>query len=231
MGPALVEALALDYMERYPAPSAVVLEISNIMQGTDSIRDCRLFVSRSKRLSDIDKQVNGSLSVWSSYCQAFAANGEMLMRCFYYMGRSDQTWVNEGKLDEKNSARLRLEAGRRLEGAVIPESVTATKRLIVELQRRNISVWCIVTPYLLTKEDQRHAQMWLEALRDAGGGVRFVNMVDGITDPKMFADPSHLNTAGSHAFTDLLMQEVFKGGAFSPCSALPLPNHVGGTGI
>lgn len=209
MAPPLVEAIMLDYIDRYPAPRAVVLEVSNIMQGNDSIRESRLFADKSKRLAELDVRENGWMGFIAAHLRTFAANGEMLLRCLYYVGRSDQTWVNEGQLALKDAERLRIEAGRRLEGAIVPGSVVAYKRLIHELRQRNIPVLCVVTPYLLTEKDQRYAQTWLDMLRDTeDNGVRYINLVNAIKEPNMYADPSHLNSAGSLAFTEILTNVI-----------------------
>ena len=205
MGPSLVEVLLLDYLDRYPAPRAVILEVSNIMQGDASIRDCRLFARKSPRFAVIDQKVNSEIGFLAAHVNTFAANGEMLMRCMYYLMYCDQDWVNEGRIVLEQAASLSEKEGRRLEGAVLPESLRITKRMIKELHQRGIPTWCVVTPYLLNEKDRIHAQSWLNQVKEADDvGVHYVNWVENITNPQLYADPSHLNRQGAISFADVV---------------------------
>lgn len=206
LGPSLVEAFILDYLDRYPAPRTIVLEVSNLTQGADSIRDCRLFVDKSRRLAALDRRENGYFAFLAAHIRTLSVNGELLMRCIYYLRKSDQAWVNNGRLDAKQADRLRLQAGKALDGAVRMEGVRTYRKLIRELRARGISVWCVVTPYFLTVEDQRHAQEWLNLVKEPDvEGVRYYNFVNRISDPNLFADPSHLNCAGSIQFANTFL--------------------------
>ena len=99
-------------------------------------------------------------------------------------------------------------------------SLEATRRLVQALRGRGIEVWCVVTPYLLNERDRWHAQAWLDAVCDGeDDGVHVVNLVGAIGDPHLYADPSHLNRAGSLAFAEILARDVFGSGRLSGTAA------------
>jgi hypothetical protein len=210
MDAALIEAVALDYLDRCAPPRAVVLEVSNIASADGSVRDCRLFAAYSRRLAVLDRRTSGAVGRAAPHLRTLAANGETLMRCAFYLGRDDQHWVNEGQLDPAQADRLRQEAGRRMEIEPLPESVACYARVIAALRRRGVPVYCVVTPYLLPPGEQARTQGWLDALRaSVDEGVHLVNLVGGVSEPRLFADPSHLNRAGSLVLADRLVDTVF----------------------
>jgi hypothetical protein len=211
LGPELVEALVLDMLDRGSAPRAIVLEVSNLTQGNEGIRDLRLFRMRSPRLGSIDAQESGVVGYMASWFASVASNGEALLRCVYHMRRSDQAWVNGGKLDPASAETMKEEAGLRLLGDPTLRGVEATVRLVKYLRARDIEVWCVISPYLLNEGDRAFADRWLSEIRArTDQGTHFVNLVDAVLEPRMYADPLHLNAEGALCAAELLFDRILK---------------------
>jgi hypothetical protein len=211
VGPILVEALLDDYLERYPKPRLVVFEVSNLLQRSGAIRDLRLFAPLSPRLAAIDREVSGFSGWLASYSHAFAANGEMVLRCLYYVSHDDQMWVNEGQISRETMDVAMREHGLSLRASVSPESFEAYARMFRRLKELGIPCCCVVTPYLLSGDDRVVLQTWLDRIRELGASeVHCINLSDSIVDPSFYADPAHLNRKGAEAFSEVLLRAMLR---------------------
>ena len=112
MGPRMVEAVLLDYLDLNKKPDLVIFEVSNLWQDINPIRDLRVFAKYSSRLRELDMCNDGFNAGLAACSHAFSCNGEMLFRIINYVDRDDQNWVNSGRMNAEY-AHIAIEAASR----------------------------------------------------------------------------------------------------------------------
>ncbi len=212
MGPRMIEAVLLDYLDLNKKPDLVVIEVSNLWQDINPIRDLRLFAQYSPRLRDLDMCNDGFNAGLAAYSHAFSCNGEMFLRIMNYIGRDDQGWVNSGRMNAAHAENAIQVASRSIKEFVNSNNIETYRRIFGELRKRGVRYRCVIGPYLI--DDVAHSRL-ISAVNScvSSGGVIDHSML--IKDYNLYADPLHLNKDGSLEYAKLLCREL---GDFDVCN-------------
>lgn len=208
IGPRLVEALLLDYLDRHEKPRLVVLEMSNAWQGTGPIRDLRIFARRSPRLRALDAGNGEWLDDLLKMSALNSVNGEMILRVAYYLGKDDQNWVNSGRLDPNQADEAQRRLAECLSPEVSEEAVSAYRRIFRELKERGIDMCCFIGPYFANEPERKTVRTAVAKVMVPD--VPFIDSIDAVDDVSSYADPQHLNREGAVRYAGILLPGLCK---------------------
>jgi hypothetical protein len=103
----VAEVLFDDYLARNEAPAFLLIEVTNLGVG-DSLATLLLpYVDESPGLAALLGEVAPKVAVAQSLAHSFRYNGELFLRALYYLGRSDQAWINGGRIGARRVEALR----------------------------------------------------------------------------------------------------------------------------
>ena len=218
VSPELVEALLFDYLDRHEKPRLVVFEVTNTWQGMGPLRDLRPFVRKSDRLRALDVE-GGWLMRLARRSALFSCNGEIFLRMCYYLGRSDQDWVNSGRMDPARTEAMRAVAGRTLSETIPDSSVETYRRIFSALRERKIPFCCAMGPYFMDRADvEKVRRVTAQAIP---ADVPLVDSAEEIPDVDCFADPLHLNRRGSERYAEMFLVAPPIAGVLSTLNSQP----------
>jgi hypothetical protein len=196
-----------DFLRYNPAPRLVILEVTNLLGSDEALNDFRVFVPHSRGLLLLTEAENSKIASALRVSHLFGFNSEMFFRALYYTGRSDQTWINTGRLSPAVIAAVDT-----MQAAPMPQRADRLARLVETVNKaraRNIEVRLVVTPYFQPYAAKlTNLEPWIAAVEQATG-ERVWNYARALYNPDFFADRLHLNRNGSSAFLNTLLGDGF----------------------
>ncbi len=204
----LAEALFMDYLERNGKPKLLILEISNVTHRSNLLNELKLYTAHSERLAELFRRANPHVAFWAEASHVFQFNGEMFLRALYYLGASDQSWINRYQI---SAALVRsLQANRQEDIGVLPENLVALRRIIDTARQKDISVRLVISPYL--PEYRRHLSnlsAWIKAVQAIAMDIPVWDYSMAVEATSAFADRLHLNYHGSVLLLGRLKHDGF----------------------
>lgn len=204
-------ALVLDYLDHNSAPELVIFEITNAVNRYHILKDLKIYAGRSQRIS---KLLADSYSTLANVCRLshlYRFNAEMFFRSLYYIGRSDQTWINRRVIAEETVAMLEEKLGQ-IEGFSEGENYNwkAMVETIRVLEAKGINYCFLISPYLPAYTDHvAGLDDFIESVKDqVGEDVTLLDFSRAVENPKYFADPLHMNLEGNLSYLPGLIQAI-----------------------
>ncbi len=202
----LAKVLVQDYLDRYPPPERMVVDITTCDRRNDQL--LADFVPYARYSTRIDTLIASRMTwVWwaGRLSNLFCANNEVSQRALYYLNRSDESWL----LDRVINPEL---AAKQLNN---PPIINPNEYLIAQLREmvayaraKGVSVELVIGPYYPGYAVQRLDD--LKAAIEQATGLTVRDYRAALTDPSGFGDLSHPNVAGSKMYLDMLHRdEVF----------------------
>jgi hypothetical protein len=201
----VAKALVFDYLERYPAPKKLVVDVTT----ADRINDELLtgFVLYAPQSYHLDTLLRGKKPyMWwgGKLSTLFQVNNELFQRALYYRNRSDEDWL----LDRVIAPKLAAQAASQsyvLDSLNMPYLVKNLTDLVQASRQRGVTVELVVSPYF-----PQLRVVHLEALKaavTASTGLPVRDYQNALTDPADFGDFMHPNKAGALKYVDLLLRD------------------------
>ena len=211
MSSELAAAVFEDYLEHNRAPRVLVVEVTSVYSAHEAVRDLRLFRRFSPRLAELNRRHDPKGAATSRLVHLYDYNNELFGRTLYYQGRSDQDWINRGRigpellasLDTLGTVELRMPA----------DNLAALKRLVERARGAGIRVELVISPFLPAyREKMGNYEEWKGRLSAELGGARIWDLSTVVADVDAFGDRVHLNQRGS----ELLLPHLLVAGLFDP---------------
>lgn len=199
----LAKVLVQDYLDRYPAPKKMVVDITNC----DRVNDDLLagFLTYSGKSSRLDTLIYNKLPKiwWGGQISAlFRCNNEIFQRALYHRNKTDKDWLR----DHVISSKLAAEAGNDpYDLQIHPYLIQQLKEAVADAQARHVEVALVIGPYF-----PGFVVNNLDALKTAAEqatGLPVHDYRSALGDPTDFSDFRHLNRKGSMAYIDRMMQD------------------------
>ena len=99
MSTEICEAIFLDYLDYNETPDLVILEITNLSVSNDLLKTLKLYAGVSDRIRILTERDNPKLNMACSIANLYRYNCELFLRSLYYIGKTDQAWINPGEID------------------------------------------------------------------------------------------------------------------------------------
>lgn len=190
------DVLVRDFLDRNPAPKAMVLEISNLFSDTFAAPEYRPFIAVSDRLSALVRSRQDTWFPWLDISHLYRFNTEYLMRALLFLFRpSDQTPEAIGHISEARIAAYLAEHPRY---EVNAKAVPVLASTLEALEAKGVQPVLVLAPYHPASfriEDWR-AEALAEVRRGLPADVPIQDWSLALTDDADFADPLHMTPLG-----------------------------------
>lgn len=199
----LAATLATDYLERYPAPKVMVIDITLCDRPNDElITAFTTYLSQSTRL---DTFLHRKLpKVWwgTQVTHLFRFNNEVFQRALYYRNQSDEDWLLDRVISDRLAAKVDS-MKYSMDLNMVPPLVALTSYA----QQKGIPVKLVITPYFpgFAKNIDRLDSLKLVA--EQRTGLRVYDYRSALPSPNDFGDLQHPNKKGSTKYIDLLIHD------------------------
>lgn len=220
----LAEVLVKDYLEKYPAPEQMILDVSMCDRLNKSlITGFNLYTPYSPRMYDLVHLNDTTSAIAGKFFHLYRYNSEIFQRSMFYLNKSDEDWlldrvINDAMVqgiinykpdtikiehskilkDERKISFLRKE-DKYVKGVM--EHLAST----VEFAKaKGVDVQLVINPYYPPYLDKLVNLDQLKAEAEKATGMKVHDYSNAVKDPKGFGDYQHLNKAGSRIFLDQL---------------------------
>ena len=209
-------AIGRDAAERMDGLEVMVIEVSSLFSPGAGNSQLSPFRPASAGLQELETFHRGHLP-WFNVFASLNLNSELFYRAAFYVGRSDQSWINRGA-----PVTAAMIAAYRAEPPVAfsldADAVAWLDALLDDLEGQGIRTILVAAPYhAVVAEHAPGVTAWpaeLAAVLDRP----VIDLVTAISGDEGFADPLHLNLDGARAAQDLWLADA---GDLERCSSGP----------
>ena len=197
--------LITDYLELNPPPKTIILEASVLSKAyPELIKEFKPFATPGTNLEKKLSELYPRVALFSRISTLFSLNSELFLRSLYYLDRSDQSWINNGVIDQGAIDMLEDYKGSYFE--TTSELIDQVEQLNLLCQQRNIDLKILLCPYLPQYANKiNNLDEWLNLINSSLSNNEIINHSSIIQDPKSFADWVHLNKLGSKNYLQYLL--------------------------
>lgn len=201
MSTVVVDAVFNDYVARHKKPSLVILEVTGLFVSHDLVNDLKLYGRESERIEDLLWIHSPQTARAIEYSHTYAFNSELFLRTLFYLRGSDQTWINRRSMQVSDVAPM-IGSFAPPTFAASPSNMEALQNILRVAEELDIPVRLVVSPYLpeFLREPsviQARDRFVQDLHQNFGDRFRVMDYSTVITEVGHFADPLHLNYAGS----------------------------------
>ncbi|MEM1159458.1 MAG: hypothetical protein AAGJ28_00870 [Pseudomonadota bacterium] len=189
---ALSAVLFEDYLERHPAPRFAIVEVSSATENLDDLGDFIPFSYASPRLAALSRQIVPNIYFGAQALNTLYFNNDMFFR------------VLKDLIQPPGGSRLLGHTmapdlwEKVLPIKPMPEANRAALRRIGELARTHgITLIPVVAPYGVRPRNIQGLDTMVADAEAALAPWPVRNYATAVQDPSKFANPTHLNRAGS----------------------------------
>ncbi len=201
----VANALVQDYLEHYPAPQILLLDITMCDRANNELlAGFAAYAPFSPRLSGL---IHDSLpNMWGgnqlSHLTRF--NNEIFQRALFHRRQPDRDWL----LDRAISPKLVSEVAQHnypLE--VHPQLVAQLQAAVQAAQAKGVQVQLVISPYFPGFAQNVANLDALKSVVERATGLLVHDYRQALSDPADFGDFMHPNRAGSIHYIDLLRKD------------------------
>lgn len=196
-------ALLTDYLERYPAPKILVIDITMCDRENDALLAGFLtYAQHSARLDSLIRCKTPKTWWGGRVSNLFCFNNEIFQRALFYRSKPDEDWLLDRVISPEAAAKA-------------PENsyhIDPNPYLIQQLQvvtqkalAHGMQVELVIGPYFPGFQVNNLESLKLAVEQTTGLPVR--NYQAALNNPAFFGDFMHPNKSGSQAFIDMLHRD------------------------
>lgn len=196
----LANALVQDYLDRYPAPQTLLLDITACDRENDALLSGFLpYAASSARLDALIRRKLPKVWWGAQVSSLFRYNNEVSQRALYYRRRSDSDWLLDRAIAPALAATVDTQ---HFDFKLQPYLMEQMAELVAAARAHGVSVQLVIGPYLPHFTVNNLDALKAEAERLTGLPVH--DYRNALTDPAAFGDFMHPNRQGSQQYLDLL---------------------------
>jgi hypothetical protein len=196
-------ALALDYLERYPPPKTLLIDITTCDRENDPLLAGFLCYSKqSPRLSALIRKKLPKVWWGGQVSALFRYNNEIFQRALFYRHKTDNDWL----LDRAISPELAATASAHsYDLDQQPYLLQQLKETVDSALVHGVQVRLLISPYFPGFEVKNLEVLKQDVQNNIGLPVH--DYRNALSDPSDFGDFMHPNKKGSAAFMGMLMRD------------------------
>jgi hypothetical protein len=196
----LSKVLVQDYLEKYPAPKVMVIDITGCDRTNDALLSGFLCYTHDSRR--IDTLIQRKLSTeWRAgrLTALYRYNNEVFQRALYHRNRSDSDWLLDRVISDKQASEAEKNS---YDLELHPYLIQQLTEMVETAKGKGIQVQLVISPYLPGFKVKNLDQLKDAAQQATGLPVRDYRAA--LTDKAFFGDFMHPNKAGAMRYLDLL---------------------------
>ncbi|MBL7783680.1 MAG: hypothetical protein JNM22_20765 [Saprospiraceae bacterium] len=201
----VAKALTLDYMDHYPAPKRLVIDITTCDRTNDELLTG--FLTYSDQSYRLDTLIRGrSPKVWrgGQVSALFRFNNEIFQRALSHRRRSDTDWLLDRTIPPQLAAAV---AQHTYPLEVHPYLVAQLRDLCAAAGAKGVDVRLVISPYFPGFAERVSHLADLKKAVEAATGLPVRDYSRALSDPAGFGDFMHPNKKGSQAYIDLMRKD------------------------
>lgn len=200
----LAKVLVQDYLDRYPAPRVMVVDITTCDRVNDELLAGFLaYTAHSQRLDTLIRARQPDAWGGGRVSALFRFNNEVFQRALYYRHRSDEDWL----LDRVIADRLAADVANNAYDLVVQDYlVRQLMEMVQSAQAKGARVRLVISPYFPNFSVKSLDQ--LKTAVEQATGLPVSDYRAALHDPTDFGDFMHPNKKGAMAYIDLLRRDT-----------------------
>jgi hypothetical protein len=196
----LANVLVQDYLDRYPAPKTMLVDITTCDRLNDELAAAFLTYARNSPRLDTFLHRKMPKAWWGGQLSAlFCHNNEVFQRALFYRRRSDADWL----IDRVITARLAARVDSMTYG-MDPKLTPPLKQMADYARAKGVTVQLVIGPYFPRFAENVDKLDALKMIVEQSVGLPVHDYRQALTDPTDFGDLQHPNKKGSMKYIDLL---------------------------
>jgi len=205
----LANALIEDYVDQYPPPKMLLIDITICDRTNDELLTGFLAYSTySPRLSALIRTKQAKIWWAGRVSSLFRFNNEIFQRALYYRSRSDADWLLDRVISPKLAASAAENAYDLEPQPYLVQQLAASVRAA---QAKGVAVHLVIGPYFPGFQ-VKNLDQFKSAVEEATG-LTVYDYRAALPDPSLFGDYMHANKNGAMRYIDLLLGDgVLKAG-------------------
>ncbi len=197
-------AIGRDAADRMDGLEVMVIEVSSLFSPGAGNSQLAPFRPASAGLRELESFDRGRLP-WFSLFGSLNLNSELFYRAAFYVGRTDQSWINRGApISPAMMEAYRAEPP--VDFRLDPDAVARLAALLDDLEGQGVRTLLVAAPYHAVVEEHAPTVTVWPAELAAALDRPVVDLVSAIPGDEGFADPLHLNLAGARQAQPLWLE-------------------------
>lgn len=199
----LAQVLVLDYLDRYPAPESMVVDITLCDRPNDELIGAFFpYMDDSPRLDTFLRRKMPKFWWGAQVSKLTRYNNEVFQRALYYQNRSDEDWLLDRVIADKLAASV-----HEMRYGMNPALIRPLTALVAAARNKGVKVQLVIGPYFPGFARQVDRLDELKQAVEQATGLPVHDYRDALNDPSAFGDLQHPNKKGSIAYIDLLRKD------------------------
>ena len=201
----VAKALVLDYLDRYPSPKNLLIDITTCDRENDNLlTGFSSFSGKSARLDVLIKE-KARKAWWGGKVSAlFRFNNEIFQRTLFYRNKPDTDWLLDRVIQNDLATQV---AKHSYDLEINPYLVQQLKETVEAAKAKGVNVTLLIGPYFPGFVVKNMAD--LKSAVEKATGLPVHDYRDALNDAADFGDFMHPNKKGSVAYMDLLDRDGF----------------------
>jgi hypothetical protein len=199
----VAEALVLDYLDRYPAPQKLLIDITLCDRENDALLTGFLcYGGLSQRLHQLVRQKSPEAWWGAQVSHLYRYNHELFQRALFYRNRSDADWLLDRAIAPEQAAQASQHSYDLQVQDNLIQSLVAT---VAAARAKGVAIALVIGPYCPGFQVPQ-----LDALKQVvmqRTGLPVHDYRAALPDASDFGDYMHPNKKGSVVYLDLLRRD------------------------
>ncbi|MCY7329754.1 MAG: hypothetical protein LH618_14470 [Saprospiraceae bacterium] len=201
----VANALIQDYLEHYPAPKTLLLDITICDRANNELlAGFAMYAPFSPRLSGLIRDSLPKMWGGNQFSHLTRFNNEIFQRALFHRKKSDKDWLLDRVIPSKLVAEV---AQQQYPLEVHPQLVTSLQAAVQAAQAKGVQVQLVISPYFPGFAQNVTNLDALKTAVEQATGLPVHDYRQALSDPGDFGDFMHPNRVGSIHYIDLLRKD------------------------
>lgn len=202
----LGRVVVTDYLEKYEKPELLVIDVTMCdRHNPQLISGFNTFSKYSEKLNALIKTKDEKSWYAGKLSNLYRYNSEVFQRTLYYLGKSDEDWLNDRVISPTMEANIVNEEAVDL--TIDDYLLTELEELIKTAEQKGVKVELVVNPYYPPYIKKMKTFFDFIGHIRARTNKKVKDYSRALTETNGFADYQHLNKEGSKQYMDLLLRD------------------------
>lgn len=202
----LGRVVVTDYLKKYEAPELLVIDVTMCdRHNPQLITGFNTFSGYSDNLNALIKAKDEKSWYAGKLSNLYRYNSEVFQRTLYYLGKSDEDWLNDRVISATMEANIVNETAVDL--TIDDYLLTQLDELIKIAEKKGVKVALVVNPYYPPYIQKMSTFYDFIGKIEAKTNKKVKDYSRALTATNGFADYQHLNKEGSKRYMDLLLND------------------------